>query len=117
MNKKYRLTYTLHTELGERTCVETFRYFEAVLQVLRNLNNHCKIENIKIEEIQMAEYPNYVVHFYFDDKFKTTVSTEASRTENALIIAFNELLTKTSIVANSYIIYDIENRKTYKGNF
>ena len=65
----------------------------------------------------MADYPNYVVHFYFDDKFKTTVSTEASRTENALIIAFNELLTKTSIVANSYIIYDIENRKTYKGNF
>ena len=65
----------------------------------------------------MAEYPNYVVHFYFDDKFKTTVSTEASRTENALIIALNELLTKTSIVANSYIIYDIDNRKTYKGNF
>ena len=65
----------------------------------------------------MAEYPNYVVHFYFDDKFKTTVSTEASRTENALIIAFNELLTKTNIVANSYIIYDIDNRKTYKGNF
>ena len=65
----------------------------------------------------MAEYPNYVVHFYFDDKFKTTVSTEASRTENALIIAFNELLTKTNIVADKYIIYDIDNRKTYKGNF
>ena len=65
----------------------------------------------------MAEYPNYVVHFYFDDKFKMTVSTEASRTENALIIAFNELLTKTKIVANKYIIYDIDNRKTYKGNF
>ena len=65
----------------------------------------------------MAEYPNYIVHFYFDDKFKTTVSTEASRTENALIIAFKELLTKTNIVANSYIIYDIDNRKTYKGNF
>ena len=65
----------------------------------------------------MADYPNYVVHFYFDDKFKTTVSTEASRTENALIIAFNELITKTSIVANSYIIYDIDNRETYKGNF
>ena len=65
----------------------------------------------------MAEYPNYVVHFYFDDKFKTTVSTEASRIENALIIAFNELITKTNIVANSYIIYDVDNRKTYKGNF
>ena len=65
----------------------------------------------------MAEYPNYVVHFYFDDKFKATVSTEASRTEIALIIAFNKLITKTNIVANKYIIYDIENRKTYKGNF
>ena len=65
----------------------------------------------------MAEYPNYVVHFYFDDKFKTTVSTEASRTEIALIIAFNKLITKTNIVANSYIIYDVDNRKTYKGNF
>ena len=53
MTKRYRLTYTLHTELGERTCVETFRYFETVLQVLRNLNDHCKIENIPIEVIQM----------------------------------------------------------------
>ena len=51
MTKKYRLTYTLHTELGGRTCVETFRYFETVLQVLRNLNDHCRIENIKIEEV------------------------------------------------------------------
>ena len=51
MTKKYRLTYTLHTELGERTCVETFRYCETVLQVLRNLNDHCKIGSIKIEEI------------------------------------------------------------------
>ena len=65
----------------------------------------------------MAEYPNYVVHFYFDDKFKTTVCIEASRTENALIIAFNELLTKTNILANNYIIYDIDNREMYKGNF
>ena len=65
----------------------------------------------------MAEYPNYIVEFYFEDEYKTTVSTEASRTENALIIALNELLTKTNIVANSYIIYDIDNRKTYKGNF
>ena len=56
MNKKYRLTYTLHTELGERTCVETFRYFETVLQVLRNLNEHCKIDNVKIEGIQMNFY-------------------------------------------------------------
>ena len=52
MNKKYRLTYTLHTELGERTCVETLIYFETVLQVLRNLNDHCRIESIKIEEIK-----------------------------------------------------------------
>ena len=56
MTKKYRMPYTLHTELGERTCVETFRYFETVLQVLRNLNDHCKIENIKIEGIQMNFY-------------------------------------------------------------
>ena len=65
----------------------------------------------------MAEYPNYIVEFYFEDEHKATVSTEASRTENALIIAFTELLTKTNIVANSYIIYDIDNRKSYKGNF
>ena len=52
MNKRYRLTYTLHTELGERTCVETLNYFEALLQVLRNLNDHCRIESIKIEEIK-----------------------------------------------------------------
>ena len=65
----------------------------------------------------MAEYPNYIVEFYFDDEHKATVSTEASRTENALIIALNELLTKTNILANKYIIYDIDNRKTYKGNF
>ena len=51
MTKKYRLTYTLHTELGERTCVESFRYFETVLQVLKNLNNHCKIEDIRIDVI------------------------------------------------------------------
>ena len=52
MTKKYRLTYTLHTELGERTCVETFRYFETVLQVLHNLNEHCRIDNVKIEVIK-----------------------------------------------------------------
>ena len=65
----------------------------------------------------MAEYPNYIVEFYFDDEHKATVSTEASRTEIALIIAFNELLTKTGIVANKYIIYDIDNKETYKGDF
>ena len=65
----------------------------------------------------MAEYPNYIVEFYFEDEHKATVSTEASRTEIALIIALNELLTKTNILANNYIIYDIDNRKTYKGNF
>lgn len=51
MNKKYRLTYTFYTDLGKRTCVETFRYFETVLQVVRNLNEHCTIGNIKIEVI------------------------------------------------------------------
>ena len=65
----------------------------------------------------MAEYPNYIVEFYFDDEHKTTVSTEASRTEIALIIALNELLKKTNILANKYIIYDINNRTTYRGNF
>ena len=53
MTKNYRLTYTLHTELGERTCVETFRYFETVLQVLRNLNDHCEVDNINIEVIEL----------------------------------------------------------------
>ena len=52
MTKKYRLTYTLYNELGKRTCVETFRYFETVLQVVRNLNEHCIIDNIKIEVIK-----------------------------------------------------------------
>ena len=65
----------------------------------------------------MAEYPNYIVEFYFEDEHKATVSTEASRTGIALIIALNELLTKTGIVANKYIIYDIDNKETYKGNF
>ena len=65
----------------------------------------------------MAEYPNYIVEFYFDDEHKTTVSAEASRSEIALIMAFNELLTKTGIVANSYIIYDIDHRNYYRGNF
>ena len=65
----------------------------------------------------MAEYPNYIVEFYFDDEHKATVSTEASRSEIALIIALNELLTKTGIVANKYIIYDIDNKETYKGDF
>lgn len=65
----------------------------------------------------MAEYPNYIVEFYFEDEHKATVSTEASRTEIALIIAFNELLKKTGIVANKYIIYDIDNKETYKGDF
>ena len=65
----------------------------------------------------MAEYPNYITEFYYDDEHKATVSTEASRTEIALIIAFNKLLTKTNIRANKYIIYDIDDRKTYKGNF
>lgn len=52
MHKRYRLTYTLFTTDGKRTCVETFYYFETVLQVLRNLANHCNIDNIKIEVIK-----------------------------------------------------------------
>lgn len=52
MNKKYKLTYTLHTQLGKHTRTETLNYFEALLQVLRNLDNHCEIESVKIEEIK-----------------------------------------------------------------
>ena len=52
MNKKYRLTYTLHTQLGKHTRTETLNYFEALLQVLRNLNDHCRIESVKIEVIE-----------------------------------------------------------------
>lgn len=52
MNKKYKLTYTLHTQLGKHTRTETLNYFEALLQVLRNLNEHCKIGSVKIEEIK-----------------------------------------------------------------
>lgn len=52
MHKRYRLTYTLYTDLGKRTQVETFYYFETVLQVLHNLANHCNIDNIKIEVIK-----------------------------------------------------------------
>lgn len=52
MHKRYRLTYTLYTELGKRTCVETFRYFETVLRVLSNLAKHTTIDHIKIKEIK-----------------------------------------------------------------
>ena len=52
MSKKYKVTYTLHTQLGKYTCTDTFRYFEVVLQVLRNLDNYCKVDNIKIEVIE-----------------------------------------------------------------
>lgn len=52
MSKKYKLTYTLHTELGERTYVESFRYFETVMRVLRSLDNHCEVKNINIEVIE-----------------------------------------------------------------
>lgn len=65
MNKKYRLTYTLYTELGKRTCVETFRYFETVLQVVRNLNEHCTIDNIKIEVIKwyINNYKKFQINY------------------------------------------------------
>ena len=52
MTKKYRVTYTLHTQLGKHTRTETLNYFEALLQVLRNLNEHCRIDNVKIEVIK-----------------------------------------------------------------
>ena len=52
IHKQYRLTYTLLTTDGKHTRVETFYYFETTLQVLRNLANHCNINNIKIELIQ-----------------------------------------------------------------
>ena len=52
MTKKYRLTYTLHTQLGKHTRTETLNYFEALLQVLRNLDEHCKIESVNIEVIE-----------------------------------------------------------------
>ena len=52
MTKKYRVTYTLHTQLGKHTRTETLNYFEALLQVLRNLDNHCEVENINIEVIE-----------------------------------------------------------------
>lgn len=65
MNKKYRLTYTLYTELGKRTRVETFRYFETVLQVVRNLNEHCTIDNIKIEVIKwyINNYKKFQINY------------------------------------------------------
>lgn len=52
MSKKYKVTYTLHTQLGKHTRTETLNYFEALLQVLRNLDTHCKVENINIEVIE-----------------------------------------------------------------
>ena len=52
MNKKYRLTYTLHTQLGKHTRTETLNYFEALLQVLRDLDNYYEVENINIEVIE-----------------------------------------------------------------
>ena len=52
MTKKYRVTYTLHTQLGKHTRTETLNYFEALLQALRNSDNHCEAENINIEVIE-----------------------------------------------------------------
>lgn len=49
--KQYKLTYTYQTDLGDRQCSETFRYFETVLQVLKNLNEHCSIDDIKIKVV------------------------------------------------------------------
>ena len=52
MTKKYRVTYTLNTQLGKHTRTETLNYFEALLQVLRNLDNNCEVEKINIEVIE-----------------------------------------------------------------
>ena len=52
MSKRYKVTYKLHTQLGKHTRTETLNYFESALQLLRNLDKHCKIESVKIEEIK-----------------------------------------------------------------
>ena len=52
MTKRYRVTYTLHTQLGKHTRTETLNYFETLVQVLRNLDSHCEVENISIEVIE-----------------------------------------------------------------
>ena len=52
MTKKYRVTYTLHTQLGKNTRTETLNYFETLVQVLRNLDSHCEVESINIEVIE-----------------------------------------------------------------
>ena len=52
MTKRYRVTYTLHTQLGKHTRTETLNYFETLVQVLRNLDSHCEVENIRIEMIK-----------------------------------------------------------------
>ena len=51
MTKKYRVTYTLHTQLGKHTRTEALNYFETLLQVLRNLDKQYEVENINIEVI------------------------------------------------------------------
>ena len=64
------------------------------------------------------EYPSHIVEFYYDTELKASVSVKASRTEIALIIALNKLInsTTTSLV-NNYIMYNINNKRVYKGEF
>ena len=52
MTKKYKVTYTLHTQLSKHTRTETLNDFETHVQVMRNLDNHCEVENINIEVIE-----------------------------------------------------------------
>lgn len=62
------------------------------------------------------KYPTHIVEFYYDEQLKKSVSVEASRTEIALIIALNALInSKTTSLVNNYIMYDINNKCTYKG--
>lgn len=62
------------------------------------------------------KYPTHIVEFYYDDIIKSTVSVEASTNKIALIIALNKLINSNSTsLVNKYIIYNIDNKLTYKG--
>lgn len=61
-------------------------------------------------------HPTHVIEFYYDEQFKSSVPVKASRNEIALINALNNLINSTSTsLVNNYIMYDIDNKKTYKG--
>ena len=57
----------------------------------------------------------YRVDFLFEDE-EIAGSLEKYKQDETQTLQY--LLTKTNVdLANKYIIYDIDNRKTYKGNF